>query len=198
MPIRLGPLTIPWPGTGSRGDPYWESFLNRPVNDPRNVAAEMIRRAPEGAINPIKGDIHTPEITSSHIKELARFVGAELVGIARVEPEQADDGEALPFAIVCGVRAEHDPREKPGVGGQVPTQNGLFATFVVAAYIRELGYRATAVADPNAERLAAAAGLGRLNADGRLVARKYGRRVHVAEVIRTDLPLAADGQAVPV
>jgi epoxyqueuosine reductase QueG len=48
------------------------------------------------------------------------------------------------------------------------------------------------VQDPDAERLAAAAGLGTLNPDGRLVTPKYGARIHVS-VIRTDLPLAADG-----
>jgi hypothetical protein len=185
-------LTIPWPGSGEHADPYWESFLNRPIHDPRNVVAEMIRRSPEGAISPTKADIHTPEITSSHVKELARYVGAALIGIVEFD---ADHGDGLPFGIVCVVRAEHDPRQNPGLGGQVPVQNGLFVTFVVAAYIRELGFRATAAVDENAERLAAAAGLGKLDAHGRLLAPKLGRHVHVAEVIRTDLPLAADGTA---
>jgi hypothetical protein len=193
VPLHLGPLTIPWPGNGERPDPYWESFLNRPIHDPRNVVAEMIRRSPEGAIAPTKGDIHTPEITSRHIKELARYVGAKLVGIVEFD---TDAGDGLPFGIVCCVGAEHDPRRNTGLGGQVPVQNGLFVTFVVAAYIRELGFRATAAVDENAERLAVAAGLGKLSGEGRLVAPRLRRRVHVAEVIRTDLPLAPDGKAV--
>jgi epoxyqueuosine reductase QueG len=41
--------------------------------------------------------------------------------------------------------------------------------------------------------LAVAAGFGKLNADGRLVTPQYGTRIHVAHVIRTDLPLAPDG-----
>jgi epoxyqueuosine reductase QueG len=77
----------------------------------------------------------------------------------------------------------------------VPVQNGLYVTFVLSAWIRELGFQATAAPDPDGERLAAAAGLGRLDARGGLVTRKYGARVHVANVIRTDLPLAPDGRS---
>jgi epoxyqueuosine reductase QueG len=69
----------------------------------------------------------------------------------------------------------------------------LFITFVLSAWIRELGYRASAAPDPNAEKLAAAAGLGTLNAEGRLVTPQFGAQVYVANVIRTDLPMAPDG-----
>jgi hypothetical protein len=205
---RLGPLRIPWPGGDASDDPYWDFFLNTPAGDPENLASEIIRRAPEGAIFPAKADLHSPEITSSHVKELARYLGAELVGIAGLDPEAPHPGPPsrlggresrggglpeYPFAVVCAVRAEHDPRDAAGVGGQVPVQNGLFVTFVLSAWIRELGFRATRSGEADAERLAAAAGLGKLNADGRLVAPGYGTKVHVADVILTDLPLVADG-----
>ena len=188
MPVRLGRLTLPWPGKDAAEDPYWEFFLNQPPADPQNAVTEIIRRWPEGAIFPAKADLHTPEITSSHLKELAHYLGADLVGIASLDP-----GEGYPFAVVCAVRAEHDPREKPGIGGQVPVQNGLYVTFVLSAWIRELGYRSTRTERTDGERLAAAAGLGRLNGAGRLVVPRYGTRVHVADVILTDLPLVADG-----
>ena len=68
--------------------------------------------------------------------------------------------EIYPFAVICAVQADYDPRQAPGIGGQVPVQKGLFITFVLSAWIRELGFRATAALDPNAEQLAAAAGLG--------------------------------------
>jgi epoxyqueuosine reductase QueG len=59
-----------------------------------------------------------------------------------------------------------------------------------------LGYSATRVSaeDNRGERLAAAAGLGTLDTNGRLVHQRFGRGVHVAEVIITDLPLQPDGQ----
>lgn len=192
MAVRLGPFRIPWFGRTARKDPYWEAFLNKPMADLANSVSELIRNAPEGNIFPTKADIHTPEITSGHVKELASYLGADLVGIARLDSTPENNGEAYPFAVVCAVRADVDPREAPGVGGQVPVQNGLFVTFVLSAWIRELGFRATAAADPDAERLAEAAGLGAINADGKLTTQKYGTQIHVANVIRTDLPLIAD------
>jgi len=190
--LRFGPFRIPWLGRAARDDPYWESFINKPFADLANSLPELIRNAPEGNIFPTKADIHTPEITSDHVKELARYLGADQVGIARLDRKEFDNAEGYSFAVICTVGAEVDPREAPGVGGQVPIQNGLFVTFVLSAWIRELGFRATAAADPDAERLAAAAGLGTVNSDGRLVTKKFGTRVHVANVIRTDLPLNAD------
>jgi hypothetical protein len=56
-----------------------------------------------------------------------------------------------------------------------------------------LGFRACAAPDANADALAAAARLGTLNPQGKLVTQRYGMKVHVANVIRTDLPLAPDG-----
>jgi hypothetical protein len=193
MPVRLGPLRIPWPGSAKEDDPYWDSFLNRPAVDHRNMVVEIMRRSPEGNIFPVKADLHSPEVTASHVKELARYCGADLVGIVDLSKQDPEVTQGYPFAIVSVVRTTVDTGKHPGFGGQAATQHALYVTFVVSAYIRELGYRATAGADPAADRLAVAAGLGTLNADGRLVVPKLGSRIHVAEVIRTDLPLAADG-----
>jgi hypothetical protein len=192
MGLRFGPLTLPWPKADGGNDPYWEFFLRTPPGDRRNAVTDLMREAPEGVVNAVRAELHGPEVTASHVKELASFLGADLVGIARLD-EDAADGERYPFAVVCAVRAEHDPREAPGIGGQVPVQNGLYVTFVLSAWIRELGYRATATVGADGEALAARAGLGTLDARGRLVTPRYGTHVHVADVIHTDLPLAADG-----
>ncbi|HXF76288.1 MAG TPA: hypothetical protein VNN13_09375 [Methylomirabilota bacterium] len=194
MALRFGRFNFSWPGKNShKDDPYWDFFINTPPADLANTVTEMIRKAPEGNVFPTKTELHTPEITSSHVKGMAEYFGAELVGIARLTPEDTRGGEFYPFAVICAVHADYDPRTSPGIGGQVPVQNGLFITFVLSAWIRELGYRATAVQDPNAEKLAARAGLGTLNQEGRLVTSKFGAKVHLANVIRTDLPLAPDG-----
>ncbi len=177
MALRLGPLKIPWLGKDSReDDPYWDFFINTPPADLANTVTEMIRSAPEGNVFPTKAELHTPEITASHVKELARYLGTDLIGIARLT--------TAPGPVARG---------GDGKGEGVPVQKGLFITFVLSAWIRELGFRATTALDPNAEQLAAAAGLGTLNAEGRLVTSKFGTHVHVANVIRTDLPLAPDG-----
>lgn len=193
MALRLGPLTLPFGKPDHRDDPYWDFFVNHPPHDPNNTVVEMLINAPEGLVFPTKADLHSPEITTDHLKQLATYLGADLIGVAKLEPVDNPDGQDLPFGVVCAVRAEYDPRTALGFAGQVPVQNGLFVTFVLSAYMRELGYRATAAYHPEADRLAARAGLGTLNREGRLVTRKYGTAVHVAKVIRTDLPLKADG-----
>ena len=192
--MRLGPFKIPGLGKDShKDDPYWDFFINTPAADLANTVTDMIRNAPEGNVFPTRTELHTPEITSSHVKGMAEYFGAELVGIVRLTPEDTRNGEFYPFAVICAVHADYDPRKSPGIGGQVPVQNGLFISFVLSAWIRELGYRATAAPDPDAEKLAARAGLGTLNNEGKLVTPRFGANVHVANLIRTDLPLAPDG-----
>jgi len=189
--LRLGSIRFPWSGKAShRDDPYWDFFIHTPPADLANTVTEMIRKAPEGNVFPAKTELHTPEITSSHVKGMAEYFGAELVGIVRLKQ---DGGENYPYAVICAVHADYDPRTSPGIGGQVPVQNGLFITFVLSAWIRELGFRASAAPDADADQLAAAAGLGTLDTQGRLVTAKFGAKVHIANVIRTDLPLAPDG-----
>ena len=186
--------TFPWSKKDAHcDDPYWDFFINTPPADLTNTVTELIRNAPAGNIFPTQEDIHTPEISSDHVKGMARYFGADLVGIARLETNHADNPDGHPFAVLCGVRAEYDPRLSPGIGGQVPVQNGLFITFVLSSWIRELGFRASVAPQLETERLAAQAGLGRLNAEGRLVTPQFGAKVHIADAICTDLPLAADG-----
>jgi hypothetical protein len=183
---RSGWLKAPWRrAERRRQDPYWDFFIKTPPADRANSVIDVIRKAPEGNVFPTKADLHTPAVTTSHVKEMARYLGADLVGITTLD----NDDAAHPFAIVCAVRAADDPREASGIGGQVPVQNGLFVTFVLSAWIRELGFRASMAVSADAARLAAAAKLGALDRRGQLVTAEYGTRVHVADVIRTDLPL---------
>lgn len=177
----------------ARRDPYWDYFINSPPADPANSIVEMIRSAPDGNVFPNKADLHTPEITARHLKELAYYLGTDLVGIAG--RGAGGNPEAPPFAVVCALQADYDPREAKGIGGQVPVQKGVFITFVLSAWIRELGFSASAATEPKAEALAAACGLGRLNEQGRLVTKPFGPAVYVADVIRTDLHMAVDGES---
>lgn len=195
-------LKFPWSGKNShKDDPFWEFFINTPPADLTNTVTELIRNAPAGNIFPNKAELHTPEITSSHVKGMAQYFGTELIGVAKLDdlsprPLAASDkgeGNEFPFAILCAVHADYDPRQAKGIGGQMPVQNGLFITFVLSAWIRELGFRAVVARDANVDALAAKAGLGTLNGSGRLVTREFGAGVYVADAIYTDLPLAADG-----
>jgi hypothetical protein len=193
---------LPLSGKDShRDDPYWDFFINTAPEDLTNTVTELIRKAPAGNIFPTKAELHTPEITASHVKGMAQYFGAELVGVAKLNNlsprppagEGQGEGNDLPFAVICAVHADYDPHSAKGIGGQMPVQNGLFITFVLSSWIRELGFRATVMRDTNAEALAAQAGLGTLNDQGKLVAGQFGTGVYVADPIYTDLPLAADG-----
>lgn len=187
-------MKFPWSGKNShKDDPFWEFFVNTPPADLTNTVTELIRNAPAGNIFPTKTELHTPEITSSHVKGMAQYFGAEMIGIAKLDSNAVANDESFSFAILCAVHADYDPRVAQGVGGQMPVQNGLFITFVLSSWIRELGYRAKIVRDDNADALAAKAGLGTLT-NGRLVTGEFGAKVYVADAIYTDLPLAADGE----
>jgi hypothetical protein len=168
-----------------KDDPYWDAFINRPPADPNNMVTHAFKQVKPGGVNPVKTEVHSPNVMSAHVKDLARFYGADLVGVVQL---------ATGFGIVCAVRTDYDPTLATGIGGQTPAMKGLFAAFTVGAYIRELGYTADA-SEADRERLAAAAGLGTLEVGGRLVTREFGRNVHVADVMLTDLPLQPDGHA---
>jgi hypothetical protein len=163
-------------------DPFWDAFINRPPADPNNLITHAFENAQPGGVNPVRSEVHSPNVMSGHVKELGRFFGADRVGIVELAANPFGDAAANGpvFAIVCTLRTEHDTRNARGIGGQAPALKGLFVTFNLSAYIKEMGYRASrSSADSN--RLAAVAGVG-----------MQGREQHVAEVVYTDLPLAAD------
>jgi hypothetical protein len=194
--MRIGPFNI---GHTERDDPYWDGFINRPPVDRRNVVNLAMADAEEGSVHPTRTEVHSPNVMSSHIRQLGNYLGVNEVAIVQLAASPFEDCPDDPgpfFAIVSLLQADHDTRTAPGSGGQAPAVKGLFATFNVAAYIREMGYRANRSKTMNGERLAAAAGLGTLTADGRLVSPRLHPCVHAAEVIVTELPLEADATEV--
>jgi hypothetical protein len=195
----IGVLGSLWSRIHPPADPYEDFYLNAVPADPRNLVVNRIRSAPEGSVFAVKAETHTPEVMSAHVKELGRFFGADLVHIAgtagldvAATETEAEEGRELPFAVFCLFRAEHDPREAPGIGGHAAALEGAFATFQIGAIIREFGFHATRLVQADADKLAAAAGLGTLDESGRLSTPRFGRKVHVADVILTDLPVAPD------
>lgn len=180
--MRLGRFTLPWPG-GKEADPYWEAFLKRRLHDPRNAFGDGLRRLEEGNVFPVPAEVHSPEVMAAHVKELARFLGAPLCGIVRLAAEPGDGGQPHGFAIVTGLPTAFHPDRTPGMARQVPVLRGAHVTFFLAAYIRELGFRATAAGNEHAARTAAAAGLPLTGPSS---------SVYLADVVLTDLPMAPD------
>jgi hypothetical protein len=183
-----------WSRIRRQPDPYEDFYLNAAVADPRNLIVNRIREAPEGSVFAVRAETHTPEVMADHIRELGRFFGAGLTVIATteglgLETAGEDGGRPLPFAVFCLFEAEHDPRDAQGIGGHAAALEGAFATFQISAIIREYGFNATRHSE-DIDALAARAGLGSLE-DGRLRTPRFGTKVHVADVILTDLPVAA-------
>jgi hypothetical protein len=196
LPRWRSALQAPWRRLRGRDDPYWNDFINRPPNDVRNMITEIVAQAPEGNVFPTQAELHSPNVTARHAKELTLYLGGQLVGIADLGKQTPEIARGYPYALVTGVRAAYDPYLSPGPGGQAAVQAGQFVTFIVAAWMREMGFRATMkIAVPRAERedLAVAVGLGKRNGDGKLTVPKYGTKLHIAAIIFTDLPMEADG-----
>jgi hypothetical protein len=196
---------------GETRDPLWDHFINRAPADPKNNLTAALRGAPEGRIYPVKTEVSDPHTMASQIKELARWFGADLVGIAALQSAHLQPGgqsatedsstaaiegpehtaRQYPFAIVCAIATDYDPREAQGLGGQLAVQNGAVVNHHLRNYIRELGYRAS-IGGADALAVATAAGLGTVDKRGRFVTPRRGVHIHVADAILTDLPLAPD------
>jgi hypothetical protein len=139
----------------------------------------------DGTVYAVKADVHSPEVMSRHVQELALFLGADRCAIAALSAPE----HRLPFAIVCVVLSDDDPGTALGIGGQTPVMKGAYAVFNVAAWIRECGYNAERSSEVDGESLAVKAALCAHDPAGRLAIPGEKRFVHVAQVILTDLPL---------
>jgi len=155
----------------------------------------------------------SPEKMSRMVKKVARYFGADLVGICNVHPNWVYSHEfncmtrehypiELPEechnAIVIAVEMDYESN-RMGPSGPAGASTGLryskmfFVTNLLTMFIRGLGYRAlpsgndTALSVP----LALAAGLGESSRAGLLITRKFGPRVRLCKVF-TDLPLQYD------
>jgi reductive dehalogenase len=178
------------------------------------VFGKMAEAAPSGDALPEQMD---PVRAACIIKGLARRLGADLVGICRVNPAWAyshrgeifygnweDWGreipEPLPFAVVIAAEMDH---ANVGAGPHTPALfesafnygKGAFITTILARWFAGMGYRAAAQHsrhyDLNLVPLAIDAGLGELGRFGYLIADKFGPRVRLFAVT-TDMPLAVD------
>ncbi len=185
--------------------------------DSYNSLYDIYRNLPEGRVNPVKTPVADPERMARNIKEIARFFGADVVGITHLDQayvyshrargsaaagEKPGDPIDLPhrYAICLGFESDYEKfltnnsrisDAEYGLGNI----NSLQPTFLLAAYIREMGYPARTHGygrfEVNPIPLAVNAGLGELGRHGMLIHEEYGSRLHLS-VVTTDLPLAVD------
>jgi ferredoxin len=176
-----------------------------------------MRQLPEGAVNPDRTAVSDPAGMARNIKEVARFLGADVVGITHLDQayvyshrardkaamgEKAGDPIHLPhrYAICMGFASDYykfltnNSRISDADYG-LGNNRMIAPTFMLAAYIREMGYPARAHhygrGEVNPIPLAVNAGLGELGRHGMLIHEEYGSRIHLS-VVTTDLPLTVD------
>jgi len=157
-----------------------------------------------------------PAEMSRDVKRAAKFLGADLTGICRLDRRWVyshayshpwDGGtehwpieipEEYEYAIVMAIEMDADgiltsPAAPAAAATGVGYSKMTFALTGVAEFIRNLGYEAlqcgndTALSIP----LAIDAGLGELGRNGLLITPQYGPRVRLCKIF-TDLPLNPD------
>ena len=191
-------------GGGSEGNPY-------------NSLQAIMKDIPDGPVNPKQTPVPDSANMARKIKEIARFFGADVAGIAYLDQAyvyshraKADPGTGAKFgdpidlphkyAICLGFESDYEKfltnnsrisDAEYGLGNLHTIQ----PTFLLAAYIREMGYPARAHyygrGEVNPIPLAVNAGLGELGRHGMLIHEDYGSRLHLA-VVTTDLPMDVD------
>jgi len=178
------------------------------------VFSAHARAAPSAGSQPAEV---TPERASTIVKNYARHLGADIVGICRVNPDWAyshrgeiffenweDWGrqlpDPLPFAVVIGTEMDHanvstGPHTPAVMESSVNYAKGAFITTTLARWFAHMGFNAVAHHsrhyDLNMVPLAIDAGLGELGRFGYLISDKLGPRVRLFAVT-CDMPLATD------
>jgi epoxyqueuosine reductase QueG len=159
-----------------------------------------------GPVAPVRVEAAPRELTD-RVKRHALEREADLVGIARIQPEWIFEGyeHHLPFVVMFGVTMDHARLSEVPATADNPTgaievahayNRGARVSMAVASFIRSLGYDAEPHAGPWAGALnmipaALACGFGELGKHGSIINRRFGSSFRLAAVT-TDLPLEVD------
>ena len=164
-----------------------------------------------------KADGMSPEENTRIVKRVARWLGADLVGIARLNRSWVYSRWGDQNAHYCGAGQAGDPIEIPeeyqyvivlvqemgydmvARSPAVEADTDLiyarmgFSTCSLATYISEIGYKAIPSVNELGIDIAFAvdAGLGEMGRMGMLMTREFGPRCRIGKVF-TNLPLEAD------
>ena len=146
--------------------------------------------------------VEDPRKMSIYVKRAARFFGASLVGICKLNRDwlyaDVEIPEKFKYAIVMAIEMDADgiatsPTALAAAATGVGYSKMAFLLACMGEFIRNLGYEAiqcgndTALSIP----LAIDAGLGELGRNGLLITPEYGPRVRLCKIF-TDLPLEPD------
>ena len=171
--------------------------------------ADLVDGMPAGIQAPLPDD---PAAMARHIKELAYFLRADLVGICRLPPyavytNRYPDGEpvTLNHKYAIAVLIDQDWKTYRGSSGHdwisasqsfVAYSTSGFIACILAEYIRRLGYPARAHHARNYQVVVPPillwAGLGEVSRIGDIVVNPFLGPRFKAAVVTTDLPLETD------
>ncbi len=158
-----------------------------------------------------------PSAMTKIIKDMARWIGADLVGVAKLNPlwiythwgthnatytNAAKSGDPIKIpsdydrVIVMIHEMDYELiRRTPAVepATDIGYSKAAWCASSLATFIRELGYRAIPSVNELGRSIPMAidAGLGELGRNGLLITREFGPRIRISKVF-TDLPLVPD------
>ena len=165
------------------------------------------RGSREASPKPDRPVADTPENWATRVREFALGNEADLVGIARIEPEWVFEGYAvdLPSIVVIGVAMDHAKlATAPNIESPIEVMRqynrGTRAARALANFIQSQGFAARPHGGPMAGPIllippAIACGMGELGKHGSLISPIYGSSFRLAGVM-TDLPMVADAPKV--
>ena len=182
-------------------------FSNNRRNMPAQAWGAAFQRweelAPDGdgPVNPEKTPVSDAVEMTRLIKEKARELGADDVGIAELTPIMINEGRSLGHKYVISLLLEE--KYENVLGGALAVEMETIDVYVRCAevstelskYVRSLGYPALADHNGTMEVQAipamVAGGLGELGKNGSMIHRQFGANFRPGFVL-TDLPLVPD------
>jgi epoxyqueuosine reductase len=169
----------------------------------QKVVIEVQYAFTDGRVSSTQAEVDDPVQQSLAIKDYARSLGADLVGISHVNPAFVFEEShiAHKYAISLGMEMDY---EKINTTPEMPARVEVWRVYaalgevsvLLAAHIRSLGYPAQAHHPAGSGDLlhipfAVQSGLGELGRNGCLITPQFGPRLRLATV-STNLPLAVD------
>ena len=163
----------------------------------------LLRRS-TGSIAKHRVETNDPDEMAHRLKQKAKELGAGIVGITRIEPNDLYEDMELKYqyAICIGIpmrreEMQHVPHGRAGLEVQRVYGEVARVSIELAEHIRAMGWPAHAYGDPRSTDLlqiplAIRAGLGQLGKHGSMISEEYGSNFRLSSVA-TDMPLTLDG-----
>jgi reductive dehalogenase len=215
---ELGKALFNWHHNTISRDPLTRVSAPNHFADRRHFLTTVINQASKGKVNAHRVAVTDPAAMTRHIKAVARYMGADVVAVAKAHPSflyagsrYVQDGTAkdeheqetpeelvrkFPYVIVTTTAWDYDKLQahRHFIGDaayHVSQMKGVLILKALEGYVKELGYTAVrGVVTPQAAGVAS--GIGELGRNGLVINKTFGARIHMPDPILTDLPLVPD------